>query len=106
MVRSAVLVASIALVTAASSAAATPPPPPPAPHTWVRMAWECPGQRRSFVEIEQLAQGSSGYQTKVIGLVISGRRVNPATIAGLDEIVTRRNFLRPGGGYCGNDGEM
>lgn len=70
------------------------------------MAWECPGRQRSSVEIEQIAQGSSGYQTKVVGLVISGRKINPATIAELEQIVSRRNFLRPAGGYCQGGGEM
>jgi hypothetical protein len=92
-----------ALVTVASSAIATTPPP--APKSWTRIAWECPGQERSFIEIEQFAQGSSGYQTKVLGLVISGRKVNSATVAGLHELIARRNFLRPVGGYCERAGE-
>ena len=70
------------------------------------MGWECPGRQRSFVEIEQVAQGSSGYQTKVVSLVISGRKIGPATVAGLENIVSRRNFLRPVGGYCEGGGEM
>ena len=102
MVRSALPFA--ALATVASSAIATAPPP--APKHWTRIAWECPGRERSFIEIEQLAQGSSGYQTRVVGLVISGRKVNPATIAGLEELVARRNYLRPVGGYCERAGEM
>lgn len=69
------------------------------------MAWECPDRQRSFVEIEQVAQGSSGYQTKVVGLVISGRKINPSTIEGLEEMAARRNFLRPVGGYCQSGGE-
>lgn len=104
MARSFTLSALAALATLASSAMATPPAPP-APHTWVRMAWECPGRERSFIEIEQVAQGSVGYQTKVVGLVISGRKINPATIAGLGEVLARRNFLRPAGGYCERGGE-
>ena len=93
-----------ALVTVASSAIATVPPP--APSQWTRIAWECPGRERSFIEIEQLAQGSSGYETKVVGLVISGQKINPATVAGLAELVARRNYLRPVGGYCDTGGEM
>ena len=104
MARPVVLTALAALVSVASSVAATVPPP--APNKWTRIAWECPGQQRSFIEIEQLAQGSSGYQTKVVALVISGRKINPATVAGLEDLAARRNYLRPVGGYCDRDGEM
>lgn len=105
MVRSVVLIGFGAMISIASSASATPPPPP-APHNWTKIGWECPGQKRSFIEIEQLGQGSSGYQTKVVGLVISGRKVDPATVAGLKELVERRNYLRPVGGYCDGNAEM
>ena len=104
MIRLALLVAFGAIVGVASSGRATPPPPP-APHKWTKIGWECPGQERSFIEIEQLAQGSSGYQTRVVGLVISGRKIDPATVAGLEELMARRNYLRPVGGYCDRGGE-
>ena len=104
MVRSGVLIAYAALLNVATSATATTLPP--APNKWTRIAWECPGQQRSFIEIEQLAQGSSGYQTKVVALVISGRKIDPATVAGLEELAARRNYLRPVGGYCEKGGEV
>ena len=102
MLRSALAFAALAAV--ASFATATVPPP--APSNWTRIAWECPGRERSFIEIEQLAQGSSGYQTKVVELVISGQKIDPATVAGLGELVARRNHLRPVTGYCDTGGEM
>jgi len=104
MIRSSALIALIALANVASLAEATPPPPP-APHTWVRMSWECPNHQRSFLELEQLAEGDLGYKTKVVALVISGRSVNPVTVPGLEEMAARRNFLRLVGGYCEKSGE-
>ena len=105
MVRSVVLIAFGAIVSFSSSALATPPPPP-APRNWTKIGWQCPGQERSFIEIEQVAQGSSGYQTRVVGLVISGRKIEPAKVAGLEEMAARRNYLRPVSGYCDTGGEM
>ena len=105
MANRATAIALLALVNVPVAANAEPPPPP-APLSWVRIAWQCPGRQRSSLEIEQLAQGSSGYQTKVVGLVISGRKINPTTVAGLKDIIARRNFLRPVGGYCEGIGEL
>lgn len=102
MARSALQFAALAIVASSSIASV----PPPAPNSWTRIAWQCPSQERSSIEIEQLAQGDTGYQTRVIAVVISGRKVSPATIAGLEELVGRRNFLRPVGGYCDQSGEV
>jgi hypothetical protein len=104
MIRPAALIALTALANVASSARATPPPPP-APHTWVRIGWECPNHQRSFLEVEQLAQGDLGYKTRVVALVISGRSMDPATMPGFQEMAARRNFLRLVGGYCERSGE-
>jgi hypothetical protein len=71
----------------------------------VRVGWQCPGRERSFVEIEQEAQGSSGYSSRVVGLTIAGRVIDPATVVGLDELLKRRNYLRLVGGYCDHLGE-
>jgi hypothetical protein len=51
------------------------------------------------------AQGSAGHATKVTELTIAGRQIDPATVEGLDELLTRRNFIRPVGGYCDYHGE-
>jgi hypothetical protein len=59
----------------------------------------------NFVEIEQEAQGSAGYLARVVGLTIAGRKIDPPTVKGLDELLTRRNYIRPVGGYCDRRGE-
>ena len=41
----------------------------------------------------------------MVGLTIAGRKIDPATVRGLDELLTRRNYLRPVGGYCSYLGE-
>ena len=104
MVRSTVLIAFAAPLLAVASASATVPPP--APNAWTTVAWECPGRERSFIEIEQLAQGDSGYKTKVARVVIAGRKIDPATVSGLSAMTARRNYLRIVGGYCEGAGEL
>ena len=41
----------------------------------------------------------------MLELVISGKKISPMTVEGLDAMVARRNFLRPVGGYCERIGE-
>jgi hypothetical protein len=72
----------------------------------VRVGWQCPGHERSFVEIEQEAQESSGSLSKIVGLTIAGRTIDPATVEGLVELLARRNYLRLVGGYCDHLGEI
>lgn len=103
MIRPLALAAFAAL--AGTAPVSATPPPPPAPHWWVKTAWECPGQRRSFIEIEQIAEGETGYRTKVVGLVIAGRTIDPASVVGLAELAARRNNLRIAGGFCDRGGE-
>ena len=104
MLRPTVWMAFAAPLLIVGSASATLPPP--APNAWARIAWQCPGRERSFIEIEQLAQGSSGYQTIVTRLVIAGRKIDPAKVTGLLEMTARRNYLRLVGGYCDSGGEL
>ena len=104
MVRPTVLIAFAATLLVVASASAHVPPP--APKAWTTVTWECPGRPRSFIEIEQLAQGDLGYQTKVTRLVIAGRKIDPASVAGLSEMTARRNYLRIVGGYCEGRGEL
>lgn len=105
MLRFASLLASLACLGLAPEAKAIPPAPP-APHTWARISWQCPGHQRSSIEIEQLAQGESGYRTSIVALSIAGREIDPVTVVGLADVLARRNFLRPAGGYCERTGEV
>jgi hypothetical protein len=58
------------------------------------------------MEIETQAKGSAGYAAKVTELTIAGRQIDPATVEGLDELLTRRNLLQPVGGYCDYQAEV
>jgi len=72
---------------------------------WDRGAWECPHRRRSSIEIEILAQGERGYGLRVTELKVDGHKIDPTKVAGLQEILARRNYLRIAGGYCERTGE-
>ena len=98
------IVSAAVLLGMCATANATPPPPP-APVQWKRLAWECPARKRSSIEVEVSAQGDSGYQLVVTELQIDGRRVDPSSVDGLQEILARRNFLRIASSYCDHTGE-
>ena len=36
----------------------------------------------------------------MVGLTIAGRKIDPATVEGLNELANRRNYLRVVGGFC------
>jgi hypothetical protein len=66
---------------------------------------QCSGHKRSFIEIEQEARGAAGYASRVVGLTIAGRKIDPSKVEGLTALLARGNHLKPVGGYCDLRGE-